>query len=450
MYLVSLIVLLSEYSKRLRTGVSLVAKNTQKMLRNKVMYSIYVRNHSEEGTFHAVEQDLDRIKNLGVDVIWFMPIHPIGEKARKGKLGSPYANKHYREINPEYGTMEDFKQLVSAIHKKGMKCIIDVVYNHTSPDSWLVDNHPEYFFKKPDGSMGNRVGDWSDIVDLDYNQPELWDYQIESLKMWAEIVDGFRCDVAPLVPLDFWLRAREEVGKVNPDCLWLSESVEPEFILYLRSQGMVSLSDSEIYQAFDVSYDYDIHNDFKGYLTGVNKLSYYANKVNMQEYIYPENYVKLRYLENHDQPRAKELIPNDNDLLNWTAFLYFQKGMTMIYAGQETEHDVRPDLFNKDTVNWNTGKDISSFLSALYPIKKKEIVANGSYLLRAIDEEDILVGEYTWGDQKLVSVFSMKGKSAQVEVNLPDNAYKNLIDGTEVIVKDGKLLSVSKPIIIEF
>lgn len=426
-----------------------MAKRTQKVLRNKVMYSIYVRNHSEEGTFRAVEKDLDRIKQLGVDIIWFMPIHPIGVKARKGKLGSPYANEDFRKINPEYGTMEDFKDLVNAIHDKGMQCIIDVVYNHTSPDSWLVDNHPEYFFKKTDGSMGNRVGDWSDIVDLDYNHPGLWDYQIESLKMWAEIVDGFRCDVAPLVPLDFWLRAREEVDKVRPDCLWLSESVEPEFILFLRSQGMISLSDSEIFQAFDVSYDYDIHNYFKGYLTGDNKLSYYADKVNMQEYIYPENYVKLRYLENHDQPRAKELIPNDNELLNWTAFLYFQKGMTLIYAGQETENDVRPDLFNKDTVNWNTGKDISSFLSALYPIKKKEIVANGSYLLRAIDEEDILVGEYTWGDQKLIGVFNMKGKSVEVEVNLPDNAYTNLIDGSKVIVKDGKLLSVSKPIIIE-
>ncbi|MNP17171.1 hypothetical protein D3C76_1095950 [compost metagenome] len=135
--------------------------------------------------------------------------------------------------------------------------------------------------------------------------------------------------------------------------------------------------------------------------------------------------------------------------MNWTAFIYFQKGMTLIYAGQETENDVRPDLFNKDTVNWNTGKDISSFLSALYPIKKKEIVANGSYLLKAIDDEDILIGEYTWGNQKLIGVFSMKGKSAEVEVNLPDNTYTNLIDGTKIIVKDGKLLSVSKPIIIE-
>ena len=127
-----------------------MATQTKLELRNQVMYSVYVRNYSEAGTFQAVEQDLDRIQKLGVDVIWFMPIHPVGEKAKKGQLGSPYAIKNYREINPEFGTMEDFKSVVDAIHAKGMKCIIDVVYNHTSPDSWLVENHPEFFYKKPD------------------------------------------------------------------------------------------------------------------------------------------------------------------------------------------------------------------------------------------------------------------------------------------------------------
>ena len=189
-----------------------MAKNTEISLRNKVIYSVYVRNHTNDGTFNAVAEDLDRIKSLGTDIIWFMPIHPIGVKNKKGSLGCPYANKDYRTTNPEYGTMDDFKSLVEKIHAKGMKCIIDVVYNHTSPDSNLSVEHPEFFYRKPDGNFGNKVGDWSDIIDLDYSNKELWQYQIDSLVMWAKIVDGFRCDVASFVPVEFWKQARENIA----------------------------------------------------------------------------------------------------------------------------------------------------------------------------------------------------------------------------------------------
>lgn len=413
------------------------------------MYSIYVRNYSEEGTFAAVERDLDRIKDLGVDIIWFMPIHPVGEKAKKGELGSPYANKNYREINPEFGNMEDFKSVVNAIHEKGMKCIIDVVYNHTSPDSWLVENHPEFFYRKAGGSMGNHVGDWTDIVDLDYNNKDLWDYQIESLKMWAGIVDGFRCDVAPLIPIEFWLRARAEVAEVNPDCIWLSESIEPEFITYLRSQGLVAHSDGEVYQAFDICYDYDIHKIFRNYVDGKCPLSTYAERVNLQEAIYPANYVKLRYLENHDQDRAASFITTKEALQNWTAFIFFQKGMTLLYCGQEVASDKRPDLFNKDTINWNTGCDLSTDMSILSKIKRDPIFANSSYSLKAYDEEDILVGAHSRGEQKLVGVFSFKGKEADVEVGIADGTYINLTDGRMVKVEAGKVHSAGRPIIIK-
>ena len=183
------------------------------------LFHICVRNYSEEGTFLEVEKDLDRIKGLGVDIIWFLPIYPIGQEKRKGILGSPYAIADYRKVNPELGTMDDFKHLVEGIRTRGMRVMLDIVYNHTSPDSWLAKNHPEYFYKTPEGEMGNRVGDWGDIVDLDYGNKELWDYQIDTLKMWAGIVDGFRCDVAPLVSLAFWLKAREEVARVNPECI---------------------------------------------------------------------------------------------------------------------------------------------------------------------------------------------------------------------------------------
>ncbi|UQZ32648.1 alpha-amylase [Paenibacillus sp. PK3_47] len=425
-----------------------MAQQTNHALRSSVVYSIYVRNHSEEGTFKAVEQDLERIRSLGVDIIWLLPVHPVGREARKGKLGSPYANQDYRSINPELGTMEDFRSLVSAIHGHGMKCIIDVVYNHTSPDSWLVEHHPEFFYRTPEGRLGNRVGDWGDIVDLDYNHPGLREYQIETLKMWAEVVDGFRCDVAPLLPLAFWQEARREVAKVNPDCTWLAESIEPDFILGLRAGGMVSLSDSEILQAFDACYDYDVYPYFMAYLAGDIPLSGYAEKLNAQEYTYPDNYVKLRFLENHDRPRAAALFSTQSDLIQWTAFMYFLKGMPLIYGGQENGNKLCPDLFNRDTVNWDTGTDLSWLFKALHPIKKLDIMAHGICSLRAMDEEHIIAGTHTWGEQKLVGVFSLKGRAAMVDTGLPDGVYVNLIDRSEITVTQGKLPMSGGPVII--
>ena len=166
-----------------------------------------------------------------------MPIHPIGVKNKKGSLGCPYANRDYRTVNPCYGTMEDFRKLVDAIHALGMKCMIDVVYNHTSPDATLVTEHPEFYYRKPDGSFGNKTGDWSDVIDLDYSNPALWDYQIESLRQWASLVDGFRCDVASFVPVDFWCRARAAVEEVHPGCIWLGETVHTSFSVFNRICG---------------------------------------------------------------------------------------------------------------------------------------------------------------------------------------------------------------------
>ena len=175
-----------------------MAKETNAALQKQVIYSVYVRNHTPEGTFAAVAGDLDRIRALGTDIIWFMPIHPIGIVGKKGTLGCPYANRDYRSVNTEYGTLDDFKALVGEIHARGMKCMIDVVYNHTSPDSVLYNEHPEFFYYNAAGKPGNKMGDWADVIDLDYNNRALWQYLTDTLVMWAKIVDGFRCDVAPL------------------------------------------------------------------------------------------------------------------------------------------------------------------------------------------------------------------------------------------------------------
>ena len=425
-----------------------MAKNTEISLRNKVIYSVYVRNHTNDGTFNAVAEDLDRIKSLGTDIIWFMPIHPIGVKNKKGSLGCPYANKDYRTTNPEYGTMDDFKSLVEKIHAKGMKCIIDVVYNHTSPDSNLSVEHPEFFYRKPDGNFGNKVGDWSDIIDLDYSNKELWQYQIDSLVMWARIVDGFRCDVASFVPVEFWKQAREAVAKVNPDCIWLAESVHSSFNVFSRKSGIYTASDYELFDAFDMEYDYDIREVFDKYLKGETTLSNYMDMFNYQEAIYPQNYDKMRCLENHDQPRICHYVKNRSDLENYTAFLYFLKGSTLIYAGQEFGCDETPSLFDKDVFPRNTGIDLSNLFAKLDTIKKTVLDDDDYFRADADDENDIAILERDNNKSKKVGIFSLKSKSADVKVDLPDGDYKNEISGETVTVSNGKVHCNGNAIII--
>ena len=425
-----------------------MAKQTDIRLRGDVIYSIYVRNHTPEGTFNAVIPDLDRIKALGTDIIWFMPIHPIGVKGKKGSLGCPYANRDYRTVNPEYGTMEDFRTLVDEIHKRGMKCIIDVVYNHTSPDSTLTTEHPEFFYRKSDGSMGNRVGDWTDVVDLDYGCKALWDYQIESLVMWAGIVDGFRCDVASLVPVDFWCVAREAVEQVRPDCIWLAETVHSGFSQMNRKLGMYSANDYEMFSAFDMEYEYDIREVFDRYLNEECTLSNYIDMLNFQECAYPENYIKMRCLENHDQPRICSFVKDEKALENFTAFLYFLKGSTLIYAGQEYRNDHVPSLFEKDVILRAEEADISPLLRKLYDVKKSLLSVEDYFKGTADDTHDIAVLERDDNHTVKVGVFSLKGKAADVNVQLPDGTYTNHLNGEPVAVTGGVLHCGGAPILL--
>lgn len=424
-----------------------MAENTERTWRNQVIYSIFVRNHTTEGTFEGVRRDLPRIRGLGVDVIWLLPIHPIGEKARKGVLGSPYAIRDYRAVNPEYGTLDDFRRMVDEAHRLGMRCVIDVVYNHTSPDSVLAAEHPEWFYHKEDGSFGNRVGDWSDIIDLDYTDRGLWAYQIETLKYWASMVDGFRCDVAPLVPLGFWREARAAVESVRPGCLWLAETVDPDFISALRAEGFGCLSDCQTYEAFDICYDYDIYPVFRDYLDGAVPLARYAEAVNRQEVTYPANYSKLRFLENHDQARAAFLVPDGPSLLNWTAFSFFQKGTGFIYAGQEAGCAHLPNLFYKDPVDW-TGPDRSEQFRRLCALKKHPLMADSAYTVQALPE-DVLYAVHRKGGRRLAGVFSVRGGKALVRVDVPDGWYENLFDGGRVEVKDARVSCRGVPVIIE-
>lgn len=427
-----------------------MAANTGKELRGALIYSVYVRNYGKEGTFLEVAEDVERIRDLGTDIVWFLPIHPIGQKNKKGTLGCPYSIQDYRKVNPEYGTLEDFQYLLRRIHECGMKCMIDVVYNHTSWDSVLLEEHPEYFYKKEDGSCGNRAGVWADVADLDYSNRELWEYQIDSLCYWAGLgVDGFRCDVASMVPVDFWKRARERVARVNPEVIWLAESVHRSFIWELRQNGFYCASDSELFQTFDITYDYDIRGWFEEYFEGKIPLSYYLEQINQQETTYPENYVKLRCLENHDLPRALHYLPERRRLEMWTAWIYMLKGTTLLYNGQETLNDHTPSLFEQDKITWEKEEAFLTLLRTMARLKKEPVVTEGRYRMEIAGENrNTSVTVYESPECKMVGIFNLELTREEITVPLEDGVYKNQITGEEISVQGRKLALTDRPVVI--
>ena len=196
---------------------------------NATIYEVNVRQYSENGTFAEFQQQLPRLKAMGVKILWLMPIHPIGELNRKGTLGSYYSVRDYRAVNPEFGTMDDFKALVQAVHAQEMYIIIDWVANHCAWDNALLAEHPEWFTKDSTGAMIPPVPDWTDVVDFDFSQQGLRDYMIESMKFWLTEcnIDGIRCDVAGMVPLDFWQAARPQLDAIKP-VFMLAEDEQPQ------------------------------------------------------------------------------------------------------------------------------------------------------------------------------------------------------------------------------
>jgi len=426
-----------------------MASQTDVKLRKVQIYSIFVRNHTKKGTLMALEPDLQRIKNLGTDYIWLMPIYPIGRKNRKGKLGSPYSIKDYRAIDPKLGTWQDFLKIVKSIHDHGMKVMLDIVYNHTSRDSVLLQVHPEWFLHDKNGKLYNKNEEWTDVAELDYSHKALWNYQIETLKRYAKIVDGFRCDVAPQVPIEFWKEARKEVAKVNPKTVWLAESTSKDYIKDLRGKGFHVSSDAELYSAFDMTYDYDIDQTWRAYVKGDILLKKYVEALNTQGVIYPKNYIKMRGLENHDQPRAHSMFINENDMYNWTAFSGFQKGSTLIYAGQEYGFKHTPSLFDSDKLDWKDAKmNLSSLIERMHELSQSDIQVSGNYKVTALENDTVEV-TYRYGDIIRIGLFTLKGMSSEVPVALPSDSYTNMLNNSLVHVKDGLIQLDYDPIVIQ-
>jgi hypothetical protein len=413
-----------------------------------VIYEVYVRSHGPNGTFADVEADLPRIRSMGADAVWFMPIHPIGVEGRKGTRGCPYSISDYRGINPEYGTADDFSRLIGRAHALGMKVLIDVVYNHTSRDSILVREHPGFFHQDGNGRPVSTVPEWTDVIDLRHPHPELSAALIECLAEWARFgVDGFRCDVASLVPLEFWMEARRAVARVKPRVLWLAESVHAAFVNHRRALGLTGLSDCELHSAFDLTYDYDLWSVQQAAMAGTLAAGRYLEMLRFQESALPAGAVKLRFTENHDQARTFSILPDPRRAKAWTAFTAFNRGAFLIYGGQESCASHTPSLFEKDPVVWGEYA-LQPFLTRLSRIKKDAAVARGRFIL--LGDEPAVQAARDFPGSGLYGVFNLGGGRGRVTVQLPDGVYPDELNGGEVRVRAGRIGMPESACILRF
>jgi cyclomaltodextrinase len=317
-----------------------MARPAPPWVRDGVIYEIYPRNFSPAGNFNGITARLDELKNLGVNILWLMPIHPIGEKFRKGTLGSPYAVKDYYGINPEYGTGEDFKRLLREAHQRDVKVIMDLVANHTAWDNVLITAHPEFYKHDAGGKIIPPVAEWTDVAGLDYANPKLREYMIAMLKHWVQEfgVDGFRCDVASMVPTDFWEVARAELEKIKPDVLLLAEASKPELLV----------------KAFDLDYSWPLHaalNDvmLKGAPAKELRRSWEESRTQ-----FPGGSLHLRISDNHDEARAVARF-SIRGALAAQVLMFALDGVPLLYNGMEAGDATEsgdPALFEKLPVFW--------------------------------------------------------------------------------------------------
>ena len=372
-----------------------------------VIYQMNTRQFTKEGTFKAAQAQLPRLAQMGVRIIWLMPIHPIGEANRKGSLGSPYAVRDYRAVNPELGTEAEFRAFVDEAHRLGLKVILDWVANHSSYDNPLTQSHPEWYSRTPEGALMSPVGtDWSDVADFDYSQPGLRQYMTESLAFWVREygIDGYRADVAGYVPTDFWDTARAELNAIKP-VFMLAEWEQRD--LHAR--------------AFDATYGWGWKEAMQRLVkdgSGAGAIrDYYAK----QTETWPHAAMRMVYTENHDQnswdgPAGAIYGPAYEAAI---ALSFVGGGMPLIYNGQEADNDRQLQFFERDPIVWKEGRHAALFAKLIALKAATPALHNGRFgagMVEVPTDQTADVYAFTRGDAggRVFAVFNLSPRSHQV------------------------------------
>ncbi len=404
-----------------------------------VIYQINTRQFTPEGTFKAAEEHLPRLQELGVDILWLMPIQPIGEVNRKGSLGSPYSIQDYYGVNPEYGTKEDLKSFIDTAHAQGFHVILDWVANHSAWDNPLVEQHPEWYDRDWKGDFHPTPWtDWADIIDFDYNQPALREYMTGAMKYWVEEVgfDGFRCDVAGFVPLDFWETVREELDAVKP-VFMLAEWQQRDLHQY----------------AFDATYGWDWKETAHDIANGKANAGAMTGYLQSHIATWPQDGYRMLYTENHDQ-NAWDGSTGDIFGDSYRVFLtlsFVTEGIPLIHNGQEVGNQDQLEFFEKDPIIWGdyTHPD-GAFIKKLIDIRKQnKALWNGNEGGRIVPVTtttggDIVSFARQSGDNKVVVLANLSPRTVYSAIldGPVDGDYTNAFTGEAQSLKIGDYVSI--------
>ncbi len=408
---------------------------TPEWSKNAVIYEVNIRQYTEEGTFNAFAEHLPRLKELGADILWLMPVHPIGEEKRKGSLGSYYSIKDYKAINPEFGTMEDFKALVEKVHEMDMHLILDWVANHTAWDHPWIDTNPEWYLKNEQGEIVAPVEDWTDVAGLDYSNNEMREAMTDALTFWVEEtnIDGYRCDVAGMVPVDFWEDARKAIEDVKP--VWMLAEDEAEIAL--------------LENAFNANYGWEFHHIMNEVAQKKKNATHVAEYFQKIDTIYPAGTWPMQFITNHDENSWNGTVfERMGEAVKTMAALTFTvEGMPLIYSGQEVGLDKQLEFFEKDQIDWTGGEDMTQFYQTLTQLKaENQALWNGRFGgdMRIINtnKEEMVFGFYRQKEENtVVALFNLSDESISTIIeNGPTGNFTEVMTGKEITLPANKLL----------
>jgi len=396
-----------------------VARASPEWLRDAVIYEVFPRAFSKEGNFGGVTAQLDRLKDLGVTVVWLMPIHPVGRLKAKGTIGSPYAVRDYDAIDPAYGTADDLKRLVAAAHQRDMKVFIDIVANHTAWDSVLIGKHPDWYTHDASGKIIPPNPDWVDVADLDYSKPALRSYMTAMLVRWLRDygLDGFRCDYAAGVPRDFWESARAELDRVRPGVVLLAEADDPALLQ----------------RAFEIDYAWDFYHAVSEAIAGQVPASQVRAVWEKAAASYPRGALRLRFSDNHDQLRATGQFGLPAALAA-SALMYTLDGVPLLYNGMEVGDNTEsaaPALFERVPIEWNMAErrpPVGAYYRALAQLRRAHpaLTRGAVQWLPNGDERRVLSFERAGADETLVVVVNLSSQPYAGVVNAGQGQYRDI------------------------